>query len=220
MPATSLKPIQTRYRGHHFRSRLEARWAVFFDAMGFKWEYEPEGFDLDGKLYLPDFRVWTPQGNPIWYEVKPARSATDEKFFLFVDALHNELEPDECDTVRAELLDGAPWENHMLWNLGDEGLYVCPRCGFMQKHQRIHRPIDFIDCGNDSMWSYYCWPCDSETPSGGGNQSEPGFIGAVTPHKGHLLVSSDDFHLMRDTIFSAIRDSKSARFEHGESGAT
>jgi hypothetical protein len=29
--------IPTRYKGYHFRSRLEARWAVFFDALGIKW---------------------------------------------------------------------------------------------------------------------------------------------------------------------------------------
>lgn len=51
-----LKPIETRYKGYRFRSRLEARWAVFFDAMGIKWEYEKEGYHLeDGSLYLPDF---------------------------------------------------------------------------------------------------------------------------------------------------------------------
>ena len=47
--------IQTNYKGYHFRSRLEARWAVFFDAAGMKWEYEPEGFDVNGRAYLPDF---------------------------------------------------------------------------------------------------------------------------------------------------------------------
>lgn len=51
-----IKPIPTKYKRHIFRSRLEARWAVFFDALGEKWEYEPEGFDLgDGVYYLPDF---------------------------------------------------------------------------------------------------------------------------------------------------------------------
>jgi hypothetical protein len=39
-----LKPIETFYRGYRFRSRLEARWAVFMDAAGIVWEYEPEGF--------------------------------------------------------------------------------------------------------------------------------------------------------------------------------
>jgi len=51
-----LKAIETVYKGYRFRSRLEARWAVFFDTLGLAWEYEPEGFDLDGLWYLPDFR--------------------------------------------------------------------------------------------------------------------------------------------------------------------
>lgn len=51
-----IKAIQTEYRGCLFRSRLEARWAVFFDACGVEWEYEPEGYDLgSGIYYLPDF---------------------------------------------------------------------------------------------------------------------------------------------------------------------
>lgn len=53
-----IKPIQTYYDGHLFRSRLEARWAVVFNALHVPYEYEPEGFDLgDGLYYLPDFRV-------------------------------------------------------------------------------------------------------------------------------------------------------------------
>ena len=53
-----MKAIETFYNGHRFRSRLEARWAVVFDALGVKYEYEPEGFVLpDGTYYLPDFRV-------------------------------------------------------------------------------------------------------------------------------------------------------------------
>jgi hypothetical protein len=65
----TIKPIETRYKGYLFRSRLEARWAVFFDALGIKWEYEPEGYDL-GKAgwYLPDF--WLAKIE-IWVEVKP-----------------------------------------------------------------------------------------------------------------------------------------------------
>ena len=51
-----IKAIPTEYKGYLFRSRLEARWAVFFDAMGIEWEYEPEGLVLsDGSWYLPDF---------------------------------------------------------------------------------------------------------------------------------------------------------------------
>jgi hypothetical protein len=51
-----IKPIETEYKGYRFRSRLEARWAVFFDALGVRYEYEKEGFELGGGMrYLPDF---------------------------------------------------------------------------------------------------------------------------------------------------------------------
>ena len=51
-----LKPIETIYNGNRFRSRLEARWAVYFDLMGVQYQYEPEGFVLEnGVYYLPDF---------------------------------------------------------------------------------------------------------------------------------------------------------------------
>jgi hypothetical protein len=75
----TIKPIETRYAGCRFRSRLEARWAVFFDDLEIPWEYEPEGFDLPGGAYLPDFRLSMnhPDG-PLWFEVKPpaVRSAS------------------------------------------------------------------------------------------------------------------------------------------------
>ena len=64
-----IKPIETLYNGYRFRSRLEARWAVFFDNLGILWEYEKEGFDLGkGIYYLPDF--WLPEVK-MWAEVKP-----------------------------------------------------------------------------------------------------------------------------------------------------
>jgi hypothetical protein len=51
-----IKAIETEYKGYRFRSRLEARWAVFFDRLGIEWQYEPEGFVLsDETRYLPDF---------------------------------------------------------------------------------------------------------------------------------------------------------------------
>jgi len=62
--------IETRYKGCHFRSRLEARWAVGFDAMRYQWHYEPEGYDLgEHGLYLPDFYLPAVEGG-IFVEVK------------------------------------------------------------------------------------------------------------------------------------------------------
>jgi hypothetical protein len=53
--ARSIRPIETRYRGYRFRSRLEARWAVFFDHARVIYQYEVEGFHLPSGNYLPDF---------------------------------------------------------------------------------------------------------------------------------------------------------------------
>ena len=68
------KAIPTKYAGHTFRSRLEARWAAFFDVCKWDWEYEP--VDLNG--WIPDFRLTSraPQGNDfhgtsVFVEVKP-----------------------------------------------------------------------------------------------------------------------------------------------------
>ena len=55
--SNDIKAIETEYDGHRFRSRLEARWAVFFNAIGLAYEYEIEGFEMDGTRYLPDFYI-------------------------------------------------------------------------------------------------------------------------------------------------------------------
>lgn len=47
--------LPSRYKGVLYRSRTEARWAVFFDAAKISVEYEPEGYTLNGNPYLPDF---------------------------------------------------------------------------------------------------------------------------------------------------------------------
>lgn len=69
----AITSLETHYAGCRFRSRLEARWAVFLDECGIEWEYEPEGLSFPGSLvgrksihYLPDFRLDTGQ----WAEVK------------------------------------------------------------------------------------------------------------------------------------------------------
>lgn len=64
--------IETTYRHVRFRSRLEATWAAMFDALDWRWEYEP--VDLDG--YVPDFVLMFPAG-PVLVEVKP-RFSTEE----------------------------------------------------------------------------------------------------------------------------------------------
>jgi hypothetical protein len=72
-PAVS---IPTKHAGVVFRSRLEARWAVFFGAVGIRWFYEYEGFQLKySGWYLPDF--WLPDLNT-WIEIKPVTPTEQE----------------------------------------------------------------------------------------------------------------------------------------------
>jgi hypothetical protein len=70
-----MKPIETVFDGHLFRSRGEARWAVFLKALGIDYKYELEGYDLSGTWYLPDFFIPTWQS---WIEVKPESPSEQE----------------------------------------------------------------------------------------------------------------------------------------------
>jgi hypothetical protein len=83
----TIKAIPTHYKGYFFRSRLEARWAVFFDELGIEWVYEPEGYVLsDGVKYLPDFflpKLHDPKG--IFVEVKPERMLCQKAKQLSLD---------------------------------------------------------------------------------------------------------------------------------------
>lgn len=56
----------TLYRGAMFRSRLEARWAAFFDMAGWTWEYEPP--EVEG--WSPDFALIGAKRTTL-VEVKP-----------------------------------------------------------------------------------------------------------------------------------------------------
>lgn len=85
----NINPIETVYKGHRFRSRLEARWAVFFDVLGIEWEYEIEGFKITANwsdkgtktwYYLPDF--YLPESKT-WVEVKGLiEDVSDDYWFM------------------------------------------------------------------------------------------------------------------------------------------
>jgi hypothetical protein len=69
--------IQTRFKGYLFRSRLEARWAVFFDRCRAQFVYEAEGFRLPSGPYLPDFYL-PRQG--LFVEIKPVSMLPTRNF--------------------------------------------------------------------------------------------------------------------------------------------
>jgi hypothetical protein len=67
-----LKVIPSKYANIIFRSRTEAKWAVFFQALGLRWTYEAEGYRLpNGARYLPDFELQLSNGEVVICEVKP-----------------------------------------------------------------------------------------------------------------------------------------------------
>src|SRR4029077_8323850 len=64
MSGYTIAAIPTIYAGRRYRSRLEARWAAFFDQLGWRHEYEP--YDLG--RWSPDFLL---PGFGLLVEVKP-----------------------------------------------------------------------------------------------------------------------------------------------------
>jgi len=70
-----IKALPSFYAGVKFRSRMEARWARYFDLIGVEWEYEPEGYALPSGNYCPDFfcKFSNSRGVPtsFFVEVKP-----------------------------------------------------------------------------------------------------------------------------------------------------
>lgn len=96
----SIKPIETYYNGYRFRSRLEARWAVFFDVMGIKYEYEPEGFEADGVKYLPDF--YLPEADR-WIEIKGKKLTMED-----IEKCSRFCEAQDKDGVKFTVFIGQP----------------------------------------------------------------------------------------------------------------
>lgn len=76
------RAVPCEYNDVQFRSKLEARWAVFMDHLDVLWSYESAGFSLQCKggqiiKYLPDFRVV--EGDILWWlEVKGAKPSSME----------------------------------------------------------------------------------------------------------------------------------------------
>lgn len=135
-----IKPIETKYKGILFRSRLEARWAYFFDLIGVQWEYEPEGYSLPSGPYLPDF--WLPKVSlrgdapGLFVEVKPTADNDENRLREFVAVVQKNLAL-VCGNGFLNTVgtyegfqfmydsDGVWWDNLM-------GFYKCKKCGFVK----------------------------------------------------------------------------------------
>lgn len=137
-----IKAIETEYNGYKFRSRLEARWAVFFDEMGIKYLYEPEGIEVNGLRYLPDF--YLPESNQ-FFEVKGIMSTKDEsKIKALISSGYSvsvgnpDMTFNACNNWHENIYSLARESDSWLckcskcekyWFMGMEGSYVCQCCG-------------------------------------------------------------------------------------------
>lgn len=74
----SVAAHQTKYSGVVFRSRLEARWAAYFDLVSWGWDYEP--IDLQG--WVPDFRLTLPWAEGRKGEYRGLKYVRDEHPFV------------------------------------------------------------------------------------------------------------------------------------------
>ena len=95
-----LKALPSEYAGCVFRSRLEARVAYYFDLLGIRWEYEPEGFELPSGNYAPDFLC----DRSFYVEVKPDTSA----FPLYEERLRQLCQLSKKDVY---YMPGIPFED-------------------------------------------------------------------------------------------------------------
>ena len=207
---SQIKPIETIYKGYRFRSRLEARWATFFDMMGLNWQYEVEGYDLGEKgYYLPDFFITSPQGYNFYYETKPRGYINDGKLDLLIKLLeaNNNYENGNCVVISGSTLIGDPidvtTQNYPT---------ICPRCG-------VIRPLGFEYGGDkyNDITSCGCQLCDFKEGNGHYTAKEDLCLFNHEYHKGWIQVSGIDNRIYSTQISNAARAARQARFEHGES---
>lgn len=155
-----MKAIPTTYRGTPFRSRLEAQWAEFFDALSIAWQYEPEGYTNGSVCYLPDF--WLPsvwhraQRQGVFFEVKPSSPLAGEIEKAVMLA---------CGSGRPVILAAAPPKppdfeslqdyfksGRLDWEDSGLVLAMCDACGSVDVGFYGREPS--CPCGRDTFSAY------------------------------------------------------------------
>jgi hypothetical protein len=126
-----IQAIETLYRGYRFRSRLEARWAVFFDALGLSWKYEAEGYEFPNYphpiRYLPDFVIQ----DVGFFEVKGSIPSDEESLKTLL--LCGESK-DRCYIAVGEIPSPEKPENS-IWMFDPYGEGYSDHVGFGRWHQ-------------------------------------------------------------------------------------
>lgn len=209
----TIKAIETRYDGYRFRSRLEARWAVTFNAMGLDWDYEPEGFHTaKGEMYLPDFHI---KDFDTWIEIKPSQGKMVE---CYGGGWQKSIEWTEWEPKwagfphRLVVINGDPgeYEGTLMQTEGcDEAeRKECDECEGDECQLGIG-PIDhpylFCRCQHCGSWGI------QYDGRAGRNEHSEECINAR--HYDDKDYGTDD-----PLLLDALRKGRSARFEHREKG--
>lgn len=190
-----MKPIPTTYAGCRFRSRLEARWAVFFDQLKIDWQYEPQGYVVGGRPYLPDFLLTT---SGTWIEVKGSSEQLDTDFLMTAARELPLLKGRGEDGPRLMILGPLPRST----SEGDWG-WVGLEAALGVDHVIEGRYGFSVYSKNGRPW----WL---------GNVDEPAQLAGLTDREAWLTPLLDPYEPSVGYAYDAAR---SARFEHGESGA-
>ena len=129
----TLPGITTVYNGVAYRSRTEARWAVFFDRIGWMHTYEP----FDGHFYLVDFMI---HGSNRFVVETRGTAANDNDFeHVFgvtmrglADVSSHDVLILGCDPLPDLHATGHFWPAGLLWDARAARLdtAVWYRCGF------------------------------------------------------------------------------------------
>lgn len=193
-----LKPIETEYDGYKFRSRLEARWAVFFDSLGVEYEYEPEGFELpSGLRYLPDFRVKC-------YGTRGTRD--EDPFDLWIEVKGKMTELDA-----SKIREFSGYRDDACYGLLDNPILVVgniPKEQCWKESWGVH--------AYEKMDGFEIFPFNYELIDG------DCFAAYPAAHDGHFYLFGDDSNYFNlddcPIVESAYSRARKARFEHGCKG--
>jgi len=210
--------IETRYAGCRFRSRLEARWAVFFDTLNIAWEYEPQGVQVSWRLslregtfqYLPDF--WLPEWK-LWVEVKGSLTTTECVRLLNAAAHLSSNGGGGChDNGGHDLLILGPVPRPT--NDGTEWMPIR-----LHMHKGLLEPIPWPgESGCSSRLLYKMGLFYNGVASDVGGELEI-FNGESSKRVITVLLEGVPYPVRSRSMYAhALEAARSARFEHGETG--
>lgn len=198
---SEIRAIQTEYKGYLFRSRLEARWAVFFDACGVDWEYEPEGYDLgNGLYYLPDFLL---------HSVTVNHGCFEKNCNIYVEV---KGQMNDVDAEKIKRFYAAGYSENNGWGVSQTAVLVVGNIPAGDSMDEI------LDCLQTAAYrDHHNWPnfYNFGTVDGDYFGAYPG----VDKHGNFNLFGDDCNYLwsMNATATEyAYRLARQARFEHGE----